>query len=87
MKRFRLNETKPIKTPITCGEVLIIYDGTKKANKMEYKSIMSSLIFLCNTKQNIFFVVFQYFRFILDPSHLYLNMTKRILRYVRGTID
>lgn len=86
LKIFGLNECKPIATPIACGKVLSLNDGVEKENKIDYKSIVGSLMFLCNTRQDIYFVVCQCFRYMVDPSQLHLNVEKRILRYVRGTI-
>lgn len=87
LKRFGLNDIKLVATPIACGEVLTLYDGSKKANEMEYKSIVGSLIFLCNTRPIFFFFVSQCSKYMAYPSKLHLKAIKRILRYVRGTID
>jgi len=74
-------------TPITHGEPLFLDDGTKKVNKIEYRRIMGSLMFLCNKKLDICYDVSLCSRYINDPSSLHLKVAKIILRYVHGIVD
>jgi len=62
-------------------------DGDEHANKIEYKSIIWSLIFLCNARLDICYAVYLCSRYMVNPYTLNLKETKRILSYVQGTID
>jgi len=87
LKTFGMSECKHVATLIAHGELLCSDDGDEKVNKIEYKSIMGSLRFLCNTRPNICYDVSLCTRYMANPSCLHLKETKRILRSVCGTVD
>ena len=49
--------------------------------------MIGSLMYLTNTRQDIFFAVNTLSQFLTDPRHVQLVAAKHILRYLRGTID
>jgi len=59
----------------------------KKVNKIEYRRTMGILMFLCNIRLDIYYIVSLCSRCMADLSFLHLKEVKRILRYVHGTID
>lgn len=61
--------------------------GAEKVNKTNYRSIVGSLMFLCNTRSDICYAVSLCSRYMADPSYLHLKAAKRILRYVCGTVN
>ena len=74
-------------TLIAHGELLFKDDGGVRFNVTTYKSIIGSLIFLTNTKLDIGFATSLVSRYMGDPFESHMKATKRILRYVQGTID
>ena len=52
-----------------------------------YKKIVGSLMYLTATRPDVMFVVSLINRFMDCPTELHLQLAKRILRYLKGTID
>lgn len=52
-----------------------------------YKKIIGSLRYLCNTRLDLAYSVGLLSRFIQEPRTPHLLAVKRIMRYVKGTID
>ena len=46
-----------------------------------------SLMYLTNTRPDIFFAVNTLIQFLTDPRHVHLITAKHILRYLKGTIE
>ena len=76
-----------VHNPIAHGELLCKDDGAPKASVTKFRSIVGSLMFLCNTRLDIQFAVSLVSRYMNDPSIVHLKDAKCILRYVKGTID
>ena len=49
--------------------------------------MIGSLMYLTNTRLDIFFVVNTLSQFLTDPRHVHLITVKHILRYLKGTVD
>ena len=49
--------------------------------------MIGSLMYLTNTRPDIFFVVNTLSQFLIDPRNVHLIATKHILRYLRGIVD
>ena len=54
---------------------------------MMYRQIIGSLMYLTNTRSDIFFVVNTLSQFLTDPRNVHLITAKHILRYLKGTVD
>ena len=52
-----------------------------------YFQIIGSLLYLMNTRPDIFFAVNTLSQFLTDLRHVHLIATKHILRYLKGTVD
>ena len=52
-----------------------------------YRQMIRSLMYLTNTRPNIFFAVNTLSQFLTDPRHVHLIVAKHILRYLRRIID
>ncbi|KAK6163847.1 hypothetical protein DH2020_000711 [Rehmannia glutinosa] len=83
LKKFHMNNCKPISTPLAVNEKFQLYDGADKADSKTYRSIVGSLIYLTNTRPNIVYPVSLISRFMHEPSKLHFAVAKRILRYLR----
>ena len=52
-----------------------------------YKQLIGSLMYLTATRPNLMHVVSLMSRFMASPTELHLQAAKRVLRYLKGTID
>lgn len=59
----------------------------KCVNPTDYKSLVGGLRYLVHTCPDIAYAVGIVSRYMEKPTVMHLNAVKRILRYVRGTID
>ncbi|XP_066347925.1 secreted RxLR effector protein 161-like [Miscanthus floridulus] len=58
-----------------------------KVDATLYRSIVGSLHYLVHTRPDIAFVVDYISRFMEDPKEDHWAAVKRLLRYVKGTVD
>nr|GEU28996.1 ribonuclease H-like domain-containing protein [Tanacetum cinerariifolium] len=76
----------PSQTPIDTKSKLGS-DGDSVSDPTLYRSLAGSLQYLTFTRPNIFYAVRQVCLYMHDPWEPYFLAPKRILRYVRGTLD
>jgi hypothetical protein len=62
-------------------------DGAFLANPTEYRSYTGALQYLTHTRLDIAHAVQQAYLYMHAPRDSHLNLVKRILRYVKGTLD
>ena len=87
LKKFNMDKAKSISTPMHPSQVLEAdEDGEKVFNKL-YKGMIGSLLYLTASRPNLQLSVGIYARFQSNPNQSYLNVVKRILRYLVGTTN
>ena len=52
-----------------------------------FRQIVGSLRYICHTRPEFAFCVGMISKFMSDPRHSHMVATKRILRYLRGTLN
>ena len=52
-----------------------------------YRQLVGSLMYLVNTKPNIFYAVKQLSQVMVNPTKLFWKSGKHVLRYLRGTSE
>lgn len=80
---------KSVSTPMSvtdklakdCGKVLSDDDAFK------YRSMVGGLQYLTLTQSDILFAVNKVCQYLSKPTDVYLEAVKRILRYIKGTIN
>ncbi|BBG92627.1 BURP domain-containing protein [Prunus dulcis] len=87
LSRFGLNECKPVSTPLVTSEKLSKDDGSGLASEEQYRRIVGSLLYLTATRPDIMFAASLLARFMHCPTSKHLGTAKRVLRYVKGTLD
>ena len=87
LKRFNMANCKPISTPVECGVKLSRLDGGEKVDPTYFKSLVGSLRYLTCTRPDILFGVGLVSRFMEEPTTTHLKTAKRILCYIKGTLD
>jgi hypothetical protein len=87
LKKFQMEECKTVSTPMNQKEKLSKEDGFDKVDEGYYRSLIGCLMYLTATRPDILFAVSILSRFMHCASEMHLKAAKRILRYIKGTID
>lgn len=87
LARLKLDGCKPVKAPVAVGGKLSRYDGSLLPDGTEYRCMVGSLQYLTMTRPDIACDVNQVCQFLHAPQTVHLQAVKRILRYIKGTID
>ena len=87
LKRFKMNDCKPISTPVECGVKLSKYDEGEDIDPTFFKSLVGSLRYLTCTRPDILYAVGLVSRYMENPKTTHFKAAKRILRYIKGTIN
>ena len=87
LKRFRMMDCKAMTAPMASDLKLLSDSSSKLVDAMLYHHIIGSLMYLRNTRLDIFFAVNTLSQFLMDLRHVNLIATKHILRYLKGIVD
>jgi hypothetical protein len=82
LKRFKMEECKPIKTPMPTDGHLNLDEGGNPVNQTLYHSMIGSLLYRAASRPDIMFSVCMCACFQVNPKEAHLNVVKRILRYL-----
>ena len=86
-KKFIMEECKPTATPMIQMEKFCKEDGAEKVDERLYRSLIGCLMYLTTTRPDIMHAVGLLSRYMHCASEIHFQAAKRILRYVKGTID
>lgn len=78
LKKFGMEDSRPVGTPISTGHKLSKNDDSKEVYSTTYRSIIGMPITL---------VVAMVAIFLANPKENHMMITKRIMRYQKGTED
>lgn len=87
LDRANMLDCKACATPIDTKSKLSASSGTPVPDPSYYRSLAGALQYLTITRPDISYAVQQACLFMHDPREHHLHLVKRILRYVRGTLD
>ncbi|CAL2251278.1 unnamed protein product [Prunus armeniaca] len=87
LNKFGLNECKSVTTPLVATKKLVKDDGSGAASEEQYRSIVGSLLYLTATRPDIMYASSLLARFMHCPTNKHYGTAKRVLRYVKGTLD
>ena len=89
LKRFGLTEAKTVSTPADLSVKLVKDDGiSKEVDPVKYQSMVGSLLYAAMaTRPDIAQAVGAVSKFNSKPSEAHLTAVKRILQYLKGTVD
>ena len=85
LKKFDMENTKPIKTPMPTNGHLDLNEDGKGVDQKVYRSMIGSLLYLCASRPDIMLSVCMCARFQANPKESHLMAVKRILRYLVHT--
>ena len=87
MERSGMADCKPCVNPMEERLKLTKASTTAKIDATLYRSIIGGLRYLVHTRPDIAFVLGYVSRFMEDPREDHWATVKRLLRYVKGTMD
>lgn len=86
LERFNMWNCNAVKNPIVPGTVLSKL-GSKNVDATLYKQLVGCLMYLTVTRPDLMFVVCLISRYMADPKEEHMMIAKRVLRYLKGTLD
>ncbi|KAJ8759097.1 hypothetical protein K2173_004103 [Erythroxylum novogranatense] len=87
LKKFGMLNCKPISTPMEPNAKLCAHDRKDTEDATMYRQLVGSLISLSLTRSDISFTVGMMSRYMQNPKKPHLDAVRRILRYVKNTLD
>lgn len=87
LKKFDMNEAKIIDTPIGTTTKLDKDEVGSLFNDTKYRGMIGSLLYLTASRPDIMFSVGLCARFQSCPKESHLKPVKRILRYLKGSVN
>lgn len=87
LKRFGMMDCKPISTPIDANVKVCAHEGKDLEDAIMFRQLVGSLIYLTMTRPDISFAVGVVSKFMQKPKKPHLEAARRILRYIKSTID
>ena len=87
LKKFGMQTCDTYATPMTHTKKLDADLHGKLVDPTKYRSIIGSLMYLTASRPDIVFAVYLCSRYQSRPTETHLSEAKRILRYIKGTIN
>ncbi|GKA57711.1 hypothetical protein Tco_0756899 [Tanacetum coccineum] len=85
IKKFGLEDSKPIKTPMSSKTKLTRDKDGESVDDTKYHGMIGSLLYLTASRSDIMFSVYLCAHFQEDPKTSHLEAVKRIFIYIKGT--
>ena len=82
-----MEDCKPAPSPFQSGVKISVTCTTPEVDATLYRQLVGKLMYLTHTRTDLFFVVGLVTRFIHQPHESHWKAAKRILRYIRGTVQ
>lgn len=87
LERFNMEGAKPSPTPLSSTSKLQLHDGTPATDATEYRSMIGALQYLNLTRPDLSFAINKLSQFMHKPTSLHLQHLKRIMRYIKFTMN
>jgi uncharacterized membrane protein YciS (DUF1049 family) len=87
LKRFQMEDSKPMSTPMVTRCKLIKDDDSLDVDHSSYRSMIGSLLYIATSRPDIMHSVGMVGRHKATPKQSHLLAIKRIFRYLKGTMD
>ena len=84
---FKLLECNSSQTPLEVKPMLSQDDSKNPVDSTTFKSMMGSLRYLTHTRLDLMFCLGYLSRYMESPSKEHFTSAKRVLRYVKGTLN
>jgi hypothetical protein len=87
LKRFQMEDSKPVGTPMVTGCKLRKDDDSPDVDQSSYRSMIGSLLYITTSRLDIMHVVGMVGRYRVAPKQSHLQDVKRIFRYLKETMN
>ncbi|KAL8145756.1 hypothetical protein AgCh_003778 [Apium graveolens] len=87
LEKAGLKDCNPVNYPMDPKECISKDEGGKPVNTTQFKSLVGGLRYLVHKRPDIAYSVGIVSRFMENPTVMHLNAAKRILWYIKGTLD
>jgi len=87
LKRFEMDNCKEASTPIATSCSLDLDEKGTSIDQTKYRGLIGSLLYLTVSHPDIMFSVCLCARFQSNPKESHFKAGKRILKYLRGTVN
>ncbi|RVW94557.1 Retrovirus-related Pol polyprotein from transposon RE1 [Vitis vinifera] len=87
LKKFKLESCKEVAILLAQNEKISKNDGEKLEEPSAYRSLVGSLLYLTTTRPDLMFPTGLLSRFMSSPSNVHMGVAKKVLKYVKGSID
>ena len=87
VRKFNMSEFKAMSTPLEHNAKLYNEDGSKDVDDTLYRQLLGSLNYLTTTRPDIAYPVNILSQFMAKPSKSHWKATKKVLRYLKGTVN
>ncbi|KAK4380351.1 hypothetical protein RND71_002213 [Anisodus tanguticus] len=87
IERAGMSSCKSTSTPVVTKPKLSATAGVPYEDLIRYRSLAGALQYLTFTRPNITYAIQQVCLFMHDPKIEHMNVLKRIIRYIQGTLD
>jgi hypothetical protein len=85
LKRFRMEDCKPVITPMQTSCKLSKDDDSKPTDQRKYRSMIGNLLYVTASRPNVMQAVGQVAGFQETPKESHVLAVKRIFKYLKGT--
>jgi hypothetical protein len=85
LKRFRMEDCKPVITPMQTNYKLSKDDDSKSTDQRKYRSMIGNLLYVTASRPDVMQAVGQVAQFQVAPKESHVLAVKRIFRYLKGT--
>ena len=87
MKKFGLESTSFVRTPMSPNVKLTVDLLSKSVDSSLYRSMMGSFLYLTASRPDISYSVGVWARYQANPKESHMIALKRIIKYVKTTAD
>eukprot|EP00253_Pinus_taeda_P032104 PITA_32104 len=87
LRHFHMEDCKPAPSPFQSGVKLSVSCTSPEVDATLYRQLVGKLLYLTHTRPDLSFAVGLVARFMQNPRESHYKSAKRILRYVRGTVQ
>jgi hypothetical protein len=89
LEKIGMTKCTSMPTPLSSSELLSLVNGSSLGpeDSTQYRSVVGGLQYLTLTRPDISFSVYKVCQFLHAPTTTHLSAVKRILRYIKGTLQ
>eukprot|EP00253_Pinus_taeda_P019127 PITA_19127 len=87
LRHFHMEDCKPAPSTFQSGAKLLVTCTSPEVDATLYRQLVGKSLYLTHTRSDLSFVVGLVAQFMQNPRESHWKASKRILRYVRGTVQ